>query len=152
MFHVARHRAFPIRSVTVWRYLIDFPNVPSWEDGVLEVRQTTPGAAGIGTTLVARRVYAGRESLVDCRIVDWQEGRSVTMVIAGGPVRTATICYAVEPTSVDASVVTYTSDVTLRGPLRLLTPLIAPVGRRLVDANLERLERRIAAGAEPSPT
>ena len=47
---------------------------------------------------------------------------------------------------------TYTSDVTLRGPLRLLKPLIAPVGRRLVDANLERLERRIAAGAEPSPT
>ena len=56
-------------------YLIDFPNVPAWEDGVLEVRQTTPGAPGVGTELVARRVYAGRESLVDCRIVDWQEGR-----------------------------------------------------------------------------
>lgn len=43
-----------------------------------------------------------------------------------------------------ACVVTYTSDVTLRGPLGLLTPLIRLVGKRLVDGNLERLERRIA--------
>ena len=146
MFHVARDRTMPFPAYEVWRYLIDFPNVPTWEDGVLEVRQTSEGAPGVGTTLVARRVYAGRESLVDCRIVDWQEGRSVTMVIGGGPVESATISYAVEPAGLDRCVVTYTSGVSLRGPLRLLTPLIRPVGRRLVDANLERLERRIAAG------
>ena len=153
MFHVARDRTMPYPSETVWRCLIDFPNVPTWEDGVLEVRQTSEGAPGVGTTLVARRVYAGRESLVDCRIVDWQEGLSVTMVIEGGPVRSATIRYAVEPSTlaVGGSVLTYTSDVALRGPLRLLTPLIRPVGRRLVDANLERLERRIAAGSPVTP-
>ncbi len=144
MFHVARQRTLPFPSETVWRYLIDFPNVPTWEDGVLEVRQTTPGAARVGTMLVARRVYAGRESLVDCRIVEWDEGRSVTMVIEGGPVRTATVSYAVESSGPAACVVTYTSDVTLRGPLGLLTPLIRLVGKRLVDGNLERLERRIA--------
>ena len=149
MFHVALERTVPFPASAAWAHLIDFPNVPAWEDGVLEVRQTSPGAPGIGTELVARRVYAGRESRVDCRIVDWQEGRAVTMVIEGGPVRSATVSYAVEPAGDRRSVVTYTSDVTLRSPLGLLTPLIAMVGRRLVAANLERLEARIAtAGAE----
>jgi hypothetical protein len=147
MFHVALERALPFPASTVWSHLVDFPNVPTWEDGVLEVRQTSPGAPGIGTDLVARRVYAGRESPVDCRIVDWQEGRSVTMIIQGGPVRSASVCYAVEPVDDRHSVVSYTSDVTLRRPLGLLTPLIAMIGRRLVAANLRRLEGRIATGS-----
>ena len=30
-------------SADVWAILIDFPNVPTWENDVLEVRQTSPG-------------------------------------------------------------------------------------------------------------
>ena len=149
MFRVSLQRTVLFPSDTVWRTLIDFPNVPTWEDGVLEVRQLTPGAAALGTELVARRVYGGRESEVACRIVDWQEGRSVTMAIEGGPVRSATISYAVADDGNDRSIVTYTSDVTLRQPLGLLTPLIRRQGMKLVAGNLERLEHRIAATSEP---
>ena len=71
----------------------------------------------------------------------------MTMIIEGGPVRSASVCYAVEPVDDRNSVVSYTSDVTLRRPLGLLTPLIAMMGRRLVAANLRRLEGRIATGS-----
>ena len=71
------------------------------------------------------------------------------MAIEGGPVRSATISYAVADDGNDRSIVTYTSDVTLRQPLGLLTPLIRRQGMKLVTGNLERLERQIAARSEP---
>jgi carbon monoxide dehydrogenase subunit G len=140
-------------AVEAWARLIDFPNVPAWESGVLEVRQTSPGVAGVGTTLVARRVYGGRETLVDCRIVDWQDGRSVTMEIAGGPTRRTFASYAVEPMGDHACQVTYSVEGEMRPILVWLTPLIPAMGRKLVRTNLVSLKRLIEAGAmEPSAT
>ena len=152
MFRFSQSRRLPYPADTVWRHLIDFPNVPTWESGVREVRQVTPGPPGVGTELVARRVYGGRESDVQCRITDWSEGRAVTMTIEGGPVRGASICYAVVPDGHDRSLVTYTADGELRGWMVVLTPLIAYAGRMQVASNLGNLERRIAgAMAQGSP-
>jgi carbon monoxide dehydrogenase subunit G len=130
-----------------WAVLTDFPRVPAWERGVLEVRQTSAGAPGVGTTLTARRVYGGRETVVECRIVDWQDGRSVTMEIVGGPTRRTFACYAVEPMGDKACQVTYSVEGEMRPLLRWLTPLIPAAGRRLVRANLGALKRLIEAAA-----
>jgi hypothetical protein len=88
--------------------LIDFPRVPSWERGVVEVRQVSPGAPGVGTTLVARRGYAGRETMVACRITDWEELRGATMALRSGPLLHAAVRYAFEPVSSEQTLVTYT--------------------------------------------
>src|SRR5262245_3984524 len=80
----------------VWEVLIDFPRVASWERGILEVRQTSPGPARLGTTLVVRRVYFGRETQVVCQITAWDERQGVTMDLRGGPLRHASVRYAVE--------------------------------------------------------
>jgi carbon monoxide dehydrogenase subunit G len=152
-FHLTEAVRIDRPAAEVWTILIDFPNVPAWESGVLEVRQTSPGVAGDGTTLVARRVYAGRETVVDCRIVDWQDGRSVTMEIAGGPTRRTFASYAVEPIGDDACRVTYSVEGEMRPILVWLTPLIPAMGRKLVRTNLVSLKRPIEAGAmEPSAT
>ena len=74
---------------SIWQRLIDFPAIPTWEGGVLEVRQVSAGPPGIGTELVARRVYGSREATVDCRITDWDDGHAATMSIRGGPIREA---------------------------------------------------------------
>ena len=131
---------------TVWAAISDFPNVPRWEGGVLEVRQTSPGIAGLGTTFVARRRYGGREAMVECRIIEWVDGAAATMELAGGPVARATARYAVEPSGPDACLVTYTGGGDLRGPMALLTPLVAVMGRRQIRANVRRLERMLADG------
>jgi hypothetical protein len=59
----------------VWRFLSDLPRVATWEQGVLVARQTSPRAPGVGTPLDVRRMYFGRETLIKCRITDWQEQR-----------------------------------------------------------------------------
>lgn len=148
MFQLTEARSIDRPAAAVWATLIDFPNVPAWEDGVLEVKQTSPGRPAIGTTFVARRVYGGRATNVDCRMTDWQEGRSVTMEIRGGPIRRASVRYEVEPTGDRTSRVTY----SVRGEMRLLlvwlTPLIPAAGRSLVRSNLARLERLVQDAAE----
>ncbi len=134
-------------AAEVWAILIDFPNVPNWESGVLEVRQTSPGRPTVGTTFVARRIFGGRESLVDCRILDWQEDRSVTMEIIGGPIRRASVRYTLEPMTDGTCQVTHSTVGQLRPWLAWLTPLMPAAGRRLIRSNLATLERQLDAAA-----
>lgn len=136
----------------VWARLIDFPKVPDWEDGVLEVRQTTPGRPAVGTTFVTRRVFGGRESVLDGRITDWQDGRSVTMEISGGPLVRALIGYAVAPAGDEASLVTYSIEGLPRRRFAWTTPLIPVMGRRLIRSNLATLGRLLADAAAATAT
>ena len=147
MFHLTDSVSIDRPAADAWAMLVDFPKVPAWESGVLEVRQTSSGDPGVGTTLVARRVYAGREALVDCRIVDWQDQRSVTMEIVGGPTRRTFACYAVEPNGDHACKVMYAVEGELRPLLRWMTPFISAAGGRLVRANLASLKRLIEGAA-----
>jgi hypothetical protein len=128
-------------SADDWTVLIDFPNVPAWEKDVLEVRQTSNGAPAMGTTFLARRLFGGREMLIDCRITDWDDGHSVTMELKGGPVRHASVRYAVEATGAGACLVTYSIVGQMRPLLAWATPLIPAIGRRLVRSNLANLAR-----------
>jgi carbon monoxide dehydrogenase subunit G len=150
MFHVTGTVRIGRPVPDVWAVLTDFPRVPAWERGVLEVRQTSPGHPGPGATLVARRIYAGRETIVDCRIVDWHDNRSVTMEIVGGPTRRTFARYAVEPSGDSGCEVTYSVEGEMRPLLRWLTPLIPMAGRRLVRANLAAL-KRLMEGATDEP-
>ncbi len=133
-------------SAFVWAMLIDFPNVPAWEKDVLEVRQTSPGLPATGTTFVARRLFGGRESLIDCRITGWEDGHSVTMELTGGVVRRASVTYAVEPRGVASCRVSYAIEGQMRALLAWTTPFIPAIGRRLVRGNLANLAR-LAEGA-----
>jgi hypothetical protein len=130
----------------IWKRLIDFPGIPSWEGGVLEVRQVSPGPPGVGTRLVARRVYAGRESTVDCEITAWDAGQGATMSIRGGPMREAFVRYAVDPVPGDRVLVSYSAEGEFRGVWRLLTPLVGLMGRNQVRSNLSRLKAQVEAG------
>jgi carbon monoxide dehydrogenase subunit G len=137
----------PVASV--WERLIDFPGIPTWEGGVLEVRQISPGSPGIGTELVARRVYGGRESTVDCRITGWEEGHAATMSISGGPIRAASVRYAVEPAGDGRALVSYSAAGEFRGAWGLLTHLAGAMGRKQVRSNLDRLKRQVEGSAAP---
>jgi carbon monoxide dehydrogenase subunit G len=137
----------------VWSVLIDFPNVPSWEEGVIAVRQVSSGAPGVGTTLVVRRVYVGRETRVECRITDWEELRGATMSLHGGPLQHASVRYAVEPAGSDQTVVTYTAEGELHPALKILTPLMPALGRAGANKNLANLKRLLEApGQDASPS
>lgn len=152
MFRFSQSLEFDHAADRVWPYLIAFERVPLWERGVLEVRQATPGAAGLGTEIVARREYGGRESTVVGRIVRWEAGRSAAMELRGGPLNDVVVEYSVHAIDHGRSVVAYRAEGRLAGALRLLQPLVAVVGRREARRNLAMLRARIDAGIPPRST
>ena len=141
MYELAESVRIDRPTSEVWAKLIDFPNVPAWENDVLEVRQTSPGLPAVGTTFVARRLFGGRESLIDCRITGWEDGRSVTMELKGGLISHASVTYAVEETGAGSCHVTYSIEGQMRPLLAWATPFIPAIGRRLVLSNLANLGR-----------
>jgi hypothetical protein len=150
VFRLSESVEFAWPAEQVWPYLIALEQVPLWEQGVVEVRQLTPGEPRVGTEILARRIYGGRESTLRGFISEYHPGRSATMVLEGGPLRQASACYAVEPLTARTSVVTYSASGSLRGPLRLLHPLAPAMGRNQTRINLARLQQRIAAGIPPN--
>ena len=90
--------------------------------------------------------------MVDCRIIEWADGRVATMEIIGGPVRRAAARYLVEPTSESACRVQYSINGELQSRLGWLTPLVPLMGRRLVRSNLARLERLVEDRAKTRDT
>ena len=149
MFAFQESLEFDVPASAVWPYLVAFEQVPLWEHGVLEVRQVTPHPVGIGTRVTARRVYAGRETRLEGPVVEFVDGRSATIALSGGPHVESRVTYEVEPTASGRSRVTYRATGQLRGPLRLLDPILPAVGRAEARKNLVRLRRRIAAGIPP---
>ena len=133
----------------VWPYLIAFEQVPLWERGVVEVRQISPGAPAIGTQVSARRIYAGRETQLSGTIVAYEDGRSATMSLRGGPLDEALASYSVEPVDDRRSVVTYSAQGNLIRWLRFLHPILPAVGRGEARKNLAKLKRRIEGGVPP---
>ena len=139
----------------VWPYLIAFEQVPLWEHGVIEVRQVTPGAPRVGTEMFARRLFAGRETNLGGAITAYEDGRSATMTLRGGPVDETIVAWTVEPIDGARSLVTFTASVRIKGPLRLFSPILPAMGRVEARKNLAKLKRRIGAGIPPrsdSPT
>ena len=154
-FHFSQSLEIDRAAPEVWAYLIAFEQVPLWEHGVVEVRQITPGPPKVGTEVFARRIYAGRETQLSGSITAFEDGRSATMALRGGPHDESIVQYAVEPIDADRSLVTYSAWGNLGGPLRLLHPILPAIGRAEARKNLVRLKRRIDAGIPPrsdSPT
>jgi Polyketide cyclase / dehydrase and lipid transport len=149
MFAFQESLEFDVPASTVWPYLVAFEQVPLWEHGVLEVRKVTPGPVGVGTRVTARRMYAGRETRLEGPIVEFVNGRSATIALRGGPLLESRVTYAVHAIDSRRARVTYRATGQLRGPLRLLNPILPMVGRAEARKNLVRLRRRISAGIPP---
>lgn len=134
----------------VWQYLIAFEQIPTWEADVLAVRQVTPGTPGIGTAIEARRMYGRTEALVEGVISAYDAGRFATMTLRGGPIESSEATYAVDPIDSHRCRVTFSVRASMRGPIRILHPILPAIGRRGVRANLVRLRHRVDAGIAPT--
>jgi hypothetical protein len=149
MFRFSQSLQIDHPAALVWTYVVAFEQVPLWEHGIVEVRQVTPGGPAIGTEILARRIYAGRETQLTGRIVAFVDGRTATIALCGGRLDEALVEYAVEPVDEDRSVVTYRAQGRLIRLLRLLHPVLPAIGRAEARKNLASLKRRIDAGIPP---
>jgi hypothetical protein len=104
-------------------YLATFSNAAGWDPGVLSGEQIGQGPVSIGTQFRLVVPFLGRRLTLIYRVTELVPGHEVVLAAASGLLR-ATDRIAVTARGSGATV-SYQAEVRLRGPLRLLDPLLS---------------------------
>jgi hypothetical protein len=139
---------------TVFAYLSDFSTTREWDPSVREAEHVGDGPIGMGSRfrLVAR--FLGRDAELTYEIVAYRPEELVTLRGENATVVSLdTMTFSAEPTG--GSRLTYDAELTLKGPLRMLDPLLGLAFKRLGDRATDGLRDMLnaaqrGAGREPA--
>jgi len=129
----------------VWKFISNVENVPRWDRGVLEARQTSEGPVGVGSTAQTRRQLLGWQRIGKLRISEYVPNKIISLQGSLGSM-TAQIRYAFEPVE-GGTRMTGTSEVELGGLWKLITPILTPMLERDGREDLANVKRIMEAPA-----
>ena len=126
----------------VFTFVSDLENDPQWI--AAEMRRTSPGPLGVGTTFRQRDRILGRPLELSMEVVGYQPNhqialRATSRLLSLGGART------VEPVGAAATRLTVTGGGHARGLLRLAEPVLVAAGRRRLRRQLGSLKRLLEA-------
>lgn len=127
----------------VFDYLADVSNAVEWDPGVTAAERLDSGPVGLGSTFLLRVRVGARELPLEYRIVHYERPHRVTLVAERDTVRSEDTVTVV-PAAGGGAVLTYNADLTLRGGLAPVGPLVGPAFRRIGDRGLAGLRRVLA--------
>ena len=123
----------------VFAFISDLENDPPWS-GAAEMRRTSPGPVGVGTTFQQRDRLLGRRLELTLRVVGYEPDRKVTITTASRRLSFSGT-RMVEPVGQGATRVTFVGAGRAGGVWRPAEPLLAAVGGRRLRRQLGRLKR-----------
>jgi len=129
----------------VWAVLIDFFNAPriGRREGVLAIRQTSPGLIGVGSTLIERRVILGFETRLTYQVTEWDPPHAVASTMEGRPFRSFVSRFTLEARP-DGTKLVSSIDMELRPALKLIWPIVGPFITRRRRAAFRDLKSLLA--------
>lgn len=128
----------------VWSFLTDFHNLPKWDEGVIEIREISPGPIGVGSTVVDIGRGLGRRWVESFRVVEFNPNHAMTLSWTGS-YGEARVRYIVEPAP-DGTKLSGSTDGAYRFPYTLLLPLLGQVARKNFQADLDHIKRILEEG------
>ena len=133
----------------VWEVLADFGSVSVFNPSVTESHLTTDHASGLGAIRHCDLTVPGAS--IEERIVDWEDGRSLTVEIHGGtrnPFAKALATMAVEPLDTDRSVAKMSIEWRAKGgPIAgLLDRALQGQNRKTITGVLAGLKHYVETG------
>ena len=106
----------------VFAFVGDFANTKHWDPGVAEARKITEGPVRSGTRFELEVVFNGRRLPMTYEIETWDRPNRVVLRGEGSTVRALDdIRFEHVP---GGTQIHYSADLRLKGPLRLLEPLL----------------------------
>jgi ligand-binding SRPBCC domain-containing protein len=129
----------------VWAYVTDLFNAPRVSGaGIIGLRQVSPGALGVGSTLQGRRVVLGFEVRNTFRVTEWDPPHVFTATVEGRPFRSNTTRLDLEPLD-DGTRLHELVVFELQPAMKLLWPFMGPIVRRRIHASFTRVKAMIEA-------
>jgi carbon monoxide dehydrogenase subunit G len=112
----------------VFDYLSDFTTTTEWDPGTV-ITKNPHGTRGIGTIYLNTSRFLGRQTQLEYVVREYAPGERIQL---RGENKTViaidTITFRTEGHSTE---VTYSAELTFKGPSRLLTPILKPAFERL---------------------
>jgi hypothetical protein len=140
-------------AAEIFAYLATFSNAVNWDPGVLAAEQLDPGPVGPGSRFRLVVPFLGRRMSLTYQVTRYQPGHAVVVAATSGPLRATDTIVVTGDAS--GSAVSYQAEVRLRGPLRVLDPLLRPGFRAVADRAAAGLARALSqspgAGTTASP-
>jgi uncharacterized protein YndB with AHSA1/START domain len=130
------------RSVEeVWKFLSNVENMPKWDRGVLEARQTSEGLPGVGSTMQIRRQFFGRQRIVKIRVSEYVLNRRIALQGNIGAITVQT-GFTFEPVEAGTRL-TQPSEIEIGGWWKWITPILLSMLNRDGGEDLANLKRII---------
>jgi carbon monoxide dehydrogenase subunit G len=127
----------------VFAYVSDFSTTAEWDPGVRSAHQLNTGPIGEGTRFTVEVVFLGRVLPMEYQIIAYDPPHRVELQGTNSN-STARDIITFE-TVRDRTRITWTLDIELRGPSRILQPLMGlplrRLGRKALDGLAARLDR-----------
>jgi uncharacterized protein YndB with AHSA1/START domain len=130
----------------VFRYVGDQTNTPNWQAGLLEVRRTSDGPLGVGTTHTLVRRFMRRTMEADNVYVAYEPNKLISFKTTSGPVRLEA-SYLFEP-SVGGTRLTSRIEMDASGFVSLAEPLIAAGLKREMKTAFRVLKDLLESGGD----
>jgi carbon monoxide dehydrogenase subunit G len=127
----------------VWDFISNFENTTRWSRGVLEARQTSAGALGVGSTLQTVVKAFGRRRTADYLVTEYEPNRAFAFEVTSGPM-TSRARYLVEPAGAGTRL-TVSGEADAAGSYRLLAPILVRILKRHSQDDLANVKRILEA-------
>ena len=129
----------------VFAFIGDLENDPPWTSAT-EVRRTSTGPIGIGTTFRQRARFLGRHLEISFEVLGYEADHSITLKATSG-LLSLEGTRTVDPVGKNASQVTASGGGYARGVLKLAERPLAAIGARQLRTQLDRLKQLLEAPA-----
>ena len=125
----------------VFEFVRDLENDAAWSGrSAAEIRRTSSGPVGVGTTFRQRTRFLGRRLDLVLEVIDYQLNRSITLKTTSRQL-SFTGTREVESVGDAATRVTFTGSGSAGGVWGFAEPLVAAVGRLRLRTQLAQLKR-----------
>ena len=149
---MARYTAIvetPRERTEVAAYLCDFSTTQEWDPGVVEAQRLDHGPVGLGSRFRVVARFLGRRAELIYEIVRHDPGELVTLRGENATVISLdTMRFSDTPEA--GTRVSYEAELTLKGPLRALDPLLGLAFNRIGDHAAAGLRAKLTAAKTAS--
>jgi carbon monoxide dehydrogenase subunit G len=132
-----------------FEYLAEFSHAAEWDPGIESGRNLSPDPLTVGARFEIQVSMMGRTTEMVYETIELDQPRKVVLRSeTGALVSVDTLSF--DPAPGGGTAVTYDADLTMKGPLRLLDPLLGLGFNRIADKARDGLAERLS-GKPPAP-
>ncbi len=129
----------------VFAFVSNSENLPRWRSTSLEVKKTSEGSIGVGSTFRGRFTFLGRQFDGNVVVTAHEANRVFVSKIAEGPFPLET-GYTLEPVETGTHV-TFVVEGAPGGFFKFAEPLVVSMAKRAYEADLHNLKDMLEAQA-----